>query len=92
MPMRLSLLGERPVIAGAIGHDYKRYFDWFAKNGIATDNIKIIEDEFTASAYITTDKADNQITGLPPRRHEILFRAGFRQLKSQRNHRYRLSG
>jgi adenosine kinase len=62
----LSLLGERPVIAGAIGHDYRRYFDWFAKNGIATDDIKIIEDDFTAGAYITTDKADNQITGFHP--------------------------
>ena len=62
----LSLLGEHPVIAGAIGHDYRRYFEWFAKNGIATDNIKIIENEFTASAYITTDKADNQITGFHP--------------------------
>ena len=62
----LSLLGERPVIAAAIGHDYRRYFDWFAKNGIATDSIKIIEDEFTAGAYITTDKADNQITGFHP--------------------------
>jgi adenosine kinase len=62
----LSLLGENPVISSAIGHDYKRYFDWFAKNGIATDNIKIIEDEFTAGAYITTDKADNQITGFHP--------------------------
>ena len=59
----LSLLGEHPIISGAIGHDYRRYFEWFAKNGIATDNIKIIENEFTASAYITTDKADNQITG-----------------------------
>jgi len=54
------------VIAGAIGHDYRRYFDWFAKNGIATDDIKIIEDDFTAGAYITTDKADNQITGFHP--------------------------
>ena len=62
----LSLLGEHPVISGAIGHDYRRYFEWFAKNGIATDNIKIIENEFTASAYITTDKADNQITGFHP--------------------------
>ena len=62
----LSLLGEHPIISGAIGHDYRRYFEWFAKNGIATDNIKIIENEFTASAYITTDKADNQITGFHP--------------------------
>jgi adenosine kinase len=62
----LSLLGEHPVISGTIGHDFHRYFEWFAKNGIATDNIKIIENEFTASAYITTDKADNQITGFHP--------------------------
>jgi len=62
----LSLLGEHPVISGAIGHDYRSYFEWFAKNGIATDDIKIIENEFTASAYITTDKADNQITGFHP--------------------------
>jgi len=62
----LSLLGEHPVISGAIGHDYRRYFEWLVKNGIPTDNIKIIENEFTASAYITTDKADNQITGFHP--------------------------
>ena len=62
----LSLLGEHPIISGAIGHDYRRYFEWFAKNGLATDNIKIIENELTASAYITTDKADNQITGFHP--------------------------
>jgi adenosine kinase len=62
----LSLLGEHPVISGAIGHDYRSYFEWFAKNGIGTDNIKIINDDLTASAYITTDKADNQITGFHP--------------------------
>jgi adenosine kinase len=62
----LRLLGENPVISGAIGHDYRRYFEWFAKNGIATDNIKIIENDLTAGAYITTDKADNQITGFHP--------------------------
>jgi adenosine kinase len=62
----LSLLGEYPVISGAMGHDCRRYIEWLAKNGIATDNIKIIENEFTASAYITTDKADNQITGFHP--------------------------
>ena len=62
----LSLLGEHPVISSTMGHDYRRYFDWFAKNGIATDTIRIVEDEFTASAYITTDRADNQITGFHP--------------------------
>jgi len=59
-------MGEHPAISAAIGHDYHRYFEWFRKNGIATDNIKIVENEFTAGAYITTDKADNQITGFHP--------------------------
>jgi adenosine kinase len=62
----LSLVGEKPIISAAIGHDYHRYFDWMAKNGISTEGIKIIRDEFTAGAYITTDLADNQITGFNP--------------------------
>ena len=62
----LSLVGEKPIISAAIGHDHHRYFDWMAKNGISTDGIKIIKDEFTACAYITTDLADNQITGFNP--------------------------
>jgi adenosine kinase len=62
----LSLLGEHPVISSTIGHDYHRYFEWLAKNRISTDNIRIMENEFTASAYITTDRADNQITGFHP--------------------------
>ena len=62
----LSLVGEKPDISAAIGHDHHRYFDWMAKNEISTDGIKIIEDEFTACAYITTDLADNQITGFNP--------------------------
>ena len=40
--------------------------DWLAKNGISTEDIKIIEEELTAGAYITTDRADNQITGFNP--------------------------
>jgi adenosine kinase len=62
----LTLMGERPLIAAAIGHDYQKYFAWLSKNGIDTECIKVIEDEFTAGAFITTDKADNQITGFNP--------------------------
>ena len=62
----LTLMGEKPGISATIGRDYHRYFDWLTKTGISTDDIKIIEDEFTASAYITTDQADNQITGFHP--------------------------
>lgn len=62
----LKLMGENPIICATIGHDYHKYFKWLTKNGIPTEGIKIIADEFTAGAYITTDRADNQITGFNP--------------------------
>ena len=62
----LRLLDERPTILATIGRDHQRYFDWLVDTRIETDGIKIIEEEFTAGAYITTDLADNQITGFNP--------------------------
>lgn len=62
----LKLMGENPFICATIGHDYQKYFTWLKKNNISTKGIKIIDDEFTAGAYITTDRADNQITGFNP--------------------------
>ena len=62
----LSLLGEEPTILATIGCDYGRYFEWLKTNGIDTGSITIIMEEFTAGAYITTDKSDNQITGFNP--------------------------
>jgi adenosine kinase len=62
----LSLLGEKPIILATIGRDYHTYFEWLMKNNIDYDNITIIEEELTASAYIITDQADNQITGFNP--------------------------
>ena len=62
----LSLLEETPFIIATIGKDYESYFSWLKKNNIPVNGIKIIENEFTAGAYITTDKADNQITGFNP--------------------------
>jgi adenosine kinase len=59
-------MGQKPVISATIGRDYHRYFEWFAANAIPVDKIKVIDDEFTASAYITTDLSDNQITGFNP--------------------------
>ncbi|MFZ1035829.1 MAG: carbohydrate kinase family protein [Smithella sp.] len=62
----LTVMGEKPLICATIGHYYQKYFKWLAKNGLSTENIKIIADEFTAGAYITTDRSDNQITGFNP--------------------------
>jgi len=62
----IAMLGERPLILATIGRDYDRYFQWLTKNDIACEGIRIIEEEFTAGAFITTDQADNQITGFNP--------------------------
>ena len=62
----LSLLGEQPRILATIGQDYHRYFEWLKQIGLPTEDIRIVEDELTAGAYITTDSRNNQITGFNP--------------------------
>ncbi len=62
----LSLLNEKPLIIATIGKDYETYFDWLKTHAISNEGISIIREEFTAGAYITTDKSDNQITGFNP--------------------------
>jgi adenosine kinase len=62
----LKLMGQSPVVSACIGHDNRRYYKWLGENGISTDGLRVVEEEFTAGAYITTDKADNQITGFNP--------------------------
>lgn len=62
----LKLMGENPLISATIGSDHHKYFEWLDKNGIARNGIKVIAEELTAGAYITTDMANNQITGFNP--------------------------
>jgi adenosine kinase len=62
----LALLGEQPFILATAGKDFHSYKNWLSEHGLRMDAIRIISDEFTAGAYITTDKADNQITGFNP--------------------------
>jgi len=71
----LSLLGESPHILATAGKDFKRYGQWLLKNDISMKHIRHIPEEFTAGAYITTDRMDNQITGFNPgaMKHPSLF-------------------
>jgi adenosine kinase len=62
----LSLLGEKPRILATIGQDYHRYFEWLENIGVSTADIRIVEEELTAGAYITSDTRSNQITGFNP--------------------------
>lgn len=62
----LALLGERPLVLSCVGRDFGDYEHWMKSLGLPLDGIRRIHDELTASAYITTDKQDNQITGFNP--------------------------
>jgi adenosine kinase len=62
----LALLGEKPVILATAGKDFGPYREWLISLGLPLEGIKEIAEEFTAGAYITTDLADNQITGFNP--------------------------
>ncbi len=57
----MKLLGEEPIILGALGQDATDYLEHFKKVKLKTAYIKRVEDKFTASAHITTDKDDNQL-------------------------------
>lgn len=59
----LALLGETPRVIAAAGKDFGEYADWLAGHGVDVGGIQIFSDETTASCYITTDRANNQITG-----------------------------
>ncbi len=62
----LCLLGEKPVILASAGKDFSAYQEWLLNHDLSQEGIRIVHDEFTAGAYITTDLADNQITGFNP--------------------------
>ncbi len=62
----LKLMGEKSTITATIGSDHHKYFEWLDKHSISKEEIKVIPDELTAGAYITTDKSNNQITGFNP--------------------------
>ncbi|HEC15904.1 MAG TPA: carbohydrate kinase family protein [Sedimenticola sp.] len=62
----LNLLGGRGKPMGTVGTDFTPYADWMDQWAISRDHIRIIENTYTAQAYITTDQDDNQITAFHP--------------------------
>lgn len=57
----LALLGERPLLVGAVGHDFGEYEALLRARGVDTSGLLLVNEEFTASCFINTDKANNQI-------------------------------
>ncbi len=57
----LALLGERPTVMATVGQDFAEYRAWLEEAGVDTSAMVVIEDDFTASCFINTDKDNNQI-------------------------------
>jgi adenosine kinase len=62
----LALLGERCRIVAAAGNDFGDYREYLEGLGVDLSGVRVFEDEPTAACFITTDRADNQITGFHP--------------------------
>ncbi|MDP2902869.1 MAG: carbohydrate kinase family protein [Methylovulum sp.] len=62
----LNLLGEKPLIMAAVGHDFEPYSQWLSQHGLSSEFIHILDNHYTGQAYITTDEDGNQITAFHP--------------------------
>jgi adenosine kinase len=62
----LVSIGADAFALGTMGSDAGPYLDWMKNNEISTKYIKVINDSYTAQAYITTDSKANQITTFHP--------------------------
>ena len=62
----LKLLGEEPAIMATVGHDFAPYAQRLENLGLSARHVRILDGQFTAQAFITTDIDDNQITAFHP--------------------------
>jgi adenosine kinase len=62
----MKLLGEDPLPMATVGQDFGPYRERLESKGIRQDHIRVLNDVFTAQAFITTDLDDNQITAFHP--------------------------
>lgn len=62
----LGLLGENCRLVGTVGEDFDDYAAVLEQLNVDTSRVLRLEGEVTASAFITTDRSDNQITGFFP--------------------------
>jgi adenosine kinase len=59
-------IGGDPVVMGTLGSDGTAYRTRMQELGIATEGVRVIDDAYTAQAFIITDLDDNQITAFHP--------------------------
>jgi len=62
----LKLLGGDPLPMGTVGGDFAPYRAWLEKNRIDLTHVTEAPGTFTAQAFVTTDRDNNQITAFHP--------------------------
>jgi adenosine kinase len=62
----LKLLGDVGCPMATVGSDFAPYGEWLARSGVPADHVRVIAEELTAQAFITTDRDNNQITAFHP--------------------------
>lgn len=62
----LQLLDGNPLIMATVGEDFAPYSAWMKQNNLIDSYIRTIPNSYTAQAFITTDRDDNQITAFHP--------------------------
>ncbi|WP_200803805.1 carbohydrate kinase family protein [Pseudonocardia thermophila] len=57
----LGVLGQRPLLVGAVGADFGEYRQWLEDHGVDTSQVLVCPDLHTARFICTTDDAMRQI-------------------------------
>lgn len=71
----LALFGDRPLLYATAGCDAVEYRDRLAEEGVDVSGVRIYDDVFTASFFVSTDRDQNQLasfyTGAMARAREL---------------------
>ena len=62
----MGLLGQRPLLVGAVGADFAEYRAWLERHGVDTSGVRLSELKHTARFVCTTDSDLNQIASFYP--------------------------
>lgn len=57
----LALLGEKPLLVGAVGSDFSEYGLALERAGVDISGVKRVEEEYTSSFFANTDRKGGQI-------------------------------
>jgi len=57
----MGMLGQNPILVGAVGPDFADYRSWLQRHGVDTESVHVSEVRHTARFVCTTDEHANQI-------------------------------